>query len=126
MSFVDAPLSVHVTVTLAVPGFVVEATFQLHDTIPSAPAVGVVLRPPAPDLFPEGQITTMAQVAPGEVFADREATPPRGAGSGKDTNVTPNATGGGVTTGGAGAEVTCAVGASVGAGFVGEAPSGMP
>ena len=130
MPWADAPLSVHVTVALAVPGFVVLATFQSHDTIPSAPAVGFVLRPPAPDLFPEGHFTTITQLAPAEVCAARCATPPRGAGLGKDANVTSNAVGGDVATGVAGGSVTTAVGAAVGAavvaGFVGDAASAMP
>jgi hypothetical protein len=109
-----------------VPGFVVEATFQSHDTIPSAPAVGVVLRPPAPDLFPEGHVTTIVHVAPGDVFALSSATPPRGAGLGRETKVTASATGGGVTTGVEGGAVVTAVGAAVVAGFVGPAVSAMP
>ena len=126
----DPPLSVHVTVALAVPGFVVEATFQFQDTSPSAPAVGFVWRPPAPDLFPDGQITAITQLAPGEVCTVRCATPPRGAGLGKETNVTLSAVGGELTAGVAGGVVTCAVGAAVAAavvaGFVGEATSAMP
>jgi hypothetical protein len=122
----DPPLRVHVTVALAVPGFVVEATFQSQDTSPSAPAVGLVWRPPAPDLFPEGQITAITQLAPGEVCAVRCATPPRGAGLGKETNVTLSAVGGEVTPGVEGAAVVADVEAAVVAGFVDEATSAMP
>ena len=111
----------HVTVVLAVPGFVVEATFQSQDTIPSAPAVGFVLRPPAADLLPDGQVTTIAQFAPAEVWASRCATPPRGAGFGSDTNVTPSAVGGAVAP-----AVGTSVGSAVDVGSVGDATRAMP
>jgi hypothetical protein len=43
------PPRVQVTAAFAVPGFVVADTFQVQDTIPSEPAVGVVLSPAAAD-----------------------------------------------------------------------------
>ena len=41
-ALIDPP-RVHVTAAFAVPGFVVADTFQVQDTSPSEPAVGVVL-----------------------------------------------------------------------------------
>jgi hypothetical protein len=44
---VAVPPWVQVTVAVAVPGFVVEPTFHVHETSPSEAAVGVVLSPSA-------------------------------------------------------------------------------
>ena len=72
-----------VTLAVAVPAFVRDPTFQVHDTSPFEPAVGVGFSPAAAETLPEGQVTVTEHVAPGVVFAVRVAVAPGTAGAGR-------------------------------------------
>ena len=105
------------------PGFVVADTFQVQDTIPSEPAVGVVLSPAAADTVPDGQVTFAEQTAPDDVLAVMLAVEPGMAGPGRLTNVTESEAGGRATVG---FGVGRGVGRTVGGGVVAPAASGIP
>lgn len=116
---VAVPPRVQVTAAVAVPGFVVDPTFHVHETSPSEAAVGVVFNPAAADTVPDGQVTFAAHVAPTDVRAVMVAGEPWIAGLGRLTNVTENGAGGG-------ALVTFAVGATITGGAVAPVANGMP
>ena len=116
---VAVPPWVQVTVAVAVPGFVVEPTFHVHETSPSEAAVGVVFNPAAADTVPDGQVTFAAHVAPTDVRAVMVAGEPWIAGLGRLTNVTENDANGG-------ALVTFGVGATITGGVVAPVANGMP
>src|SRR5438093_4063134 len=63
------PFSVHVTVCVPVPDFVVEAVPLLHATAPSCPATTVACNALAPLVSPEGSLAVAVQEAPGAVVA---------------------------------------------------------
>src|SRR5450759_945080 len=117
------PPRVQVTAAFAVPGFVVADTFQVQDTSPSEPAVGVVLRPAAADTVPDGQVTLAAQTAPDDVLAVMLAVEPGMAGPGRLTNFTESEAGRGAPVG---FGVGRGVGRAVGGGVVAPAASGIP
>ena len=125
MAVTDPPRA-HVTAAFAVPGFVVDPTFHVQDTIPSAPAVGVVLSPAAADTVPDGQVTLAEQTAPGDVTALMLAVEPGIAGSGRLRNVTEMEPAGGTGVGRAVAGGVAAPGAAVAAGVAALMASGMP
>jgi hypothetical protein len=116
------PPKVHVAVVLVVPGVVVLATLQVQDTFPSDPAVGLVFKPDALDLLPDGQVTVIRHVAPGKVWASMVADPPRGAGSGNETNATAKPAAGGATDGAGVAGAVGPAGCVVDGGLVDELP----
>jgi hypothetical protein len=120
---VTDPPRVQVTAAFAVPGFVVADTFQVQDTSPPEPAVGVVLSPAAADTVPDGQVTFAEQTAPGDVLALMLAVEPGMAGPGRLTNVTESEAGRGATVG---FGVGRGVGRAVAGGVVAPAASGMP
>ena len=76
------------TAAFAVPGLVVAETFQVQDTIPSAPAVGVGFSPAAADTVPDGQVTFAEQTAQRRVCTVMLATVPGIAGLGSERNAT--------------------------------------
>ena len=120
---VTDPPRVQVTAAFAVPGFVVADTFQVQDTSPPEPAVGVVLSPAAADTVPDGQVTFAEQTALGDVLAVMLAVEPGIAGPGRLTNFTESEAGRGATVG---FGVGRGVGRAVGGGVVAPEASGIP
>jgi hypothetical protein len=114
---------VQVTAAFAVPALVVADAFQVQDTSPPEPAVGVVLSPAAADTVPDGQVTFAEQTAPDDVLAAMLAVEPGIAGPGRLTNVTESEAGGRATVG---FGVGRGVGRAVGGRVVAPAASGIP